>query len=596
MTGSARRWAGRWWRARAGESYGRRDLGHDVLAGVMVTALLVPAGMGYAAAAGLPAAAGLYATIAALVAYALVGPSRVLVLGPDSSLTPLIAAAVASAAAAGAGAGTGAGADVERRVALAALLALLVGLFLLAGGLSRLGFVSELLSKPIRVGYLAGVAVVVIVSQLPTLLGLPAHHDGLGDQIGGVIAGLRAGDADAATAVIGVGSLALVLVLRHVAPRAPGLLVAVVAAAVAVRALGLDTVTVVGALPSGLPAPAWGSLAWGDVARLAAPAAGIALVAFADTGILSRALAARRGTGVDPDREMAALGVANLASGAFGGFPVSASASRTPVAQAGGARTQVAGLVGAGAVALVLGLAPAATRYLPTAALAAVVIAAVITIVDVPQAVRLARVDPTEFALAVGAFSGVAVLGVLVGVAVAVALSLAVFVARAWRPHMAQLVRVDGRKGYHDRARHPAGRTIPGLVMVRFDAPLFFANAELFADFVRRAVAGALTPVRWVVVAAEPVTDVDTTAADMLERLDDELAAQGIRLAFAEMKGPVKDRLARYGLGRRFPAGTFYPTLGTAVSDYVATTAVDWTDWTDRPSGETPAGAIGAKR
>jgi high affinity sulfate transporter 1 len=581
VTAPAPGWVARWWRDRGLASYGRTDLARDVGAGLMLTALLVPAGMGYATAATLPAVAGLYATVAALVAYALAGPSRVLVLGPDSSLTPLIAAAVLPLAAAGV-------AGENRRVALAGLLGLLVGAMLLAGGVARLGFLSELLSRPIRIGYLGGVALVVIVGQCPALLGFSVPRDGLGRTIAAVASGVRDGDIVPAAAAIGVGTLTLVLVLRRAAPRSPGLLVAVAAAAVTVRVFGLDAVPVVGALPAGLPTPSWTSLGWGDVASLLGPAVGIALVAMADTAVLSRSLAAG-GTSVDANREMRALGLANAAAGAAGGFPVSASASRTPVARASGARTQVTGLVGAATVTLLIAVAPGLTRYLPSAALAAVVIAAVLSIVDVRGTIRLALVDRTEFGLALAAFAGVALLGVLRGVAVAVALSLGVFVARAWRPHMAELVRVDGRKGYHDRARHPEGRRIPGLLLVRFDAPLFFANAELFADVVRRAVVDAAPPVRWVVVAAEPITAIDTTAADALERLDDDLAARGVRLVFAELKGPVKDRLVRYGLGARFPADDFYPTLGTAVADYVDSTGADWTDWTDERAGTRPA-------
>ncbi|HET8620041.1 MAG TPA: SulP family inorganic anion transporter [Acidimicrobiales bacterium] len=590
MTGPAHRWAGRWWRRRGLESYRRSDLARDVGAGVMVTALLIPAGMGYATVAALPPETGLYATVAALVAYALVGPSRVLVLGPDSSLAPLIAAAIVPLAAAGA-------AGEERRVALAGVLALLVGVILVTAGALRLGFVSELLSKPIRLGYLSGVALVVVVGQIPALLGFSVDAEGLLSRAAAAARGIRDGEVVPAAAAIGVGSLALVVLLRRVAPRAPGLLIAVAAATGLVWALGLDSVPVVGPLPSGVPAPAWGSLAGSDVVALAGPALGIAVVAFADTAVLSRALATSPG-GVDGSREMAALGAANVACGVAGGFPVSASASRTPVAQASGARTQVTGLVGAAAVALVVVLAPGLSRHLPTSVLAAVVIAAVLTIVDVPLTVRLARVDRREFGLAVLAFAGVAVLGVLWGVVAAVSLSLAAFVAKAWRPHVAELVRVDGRKGYHDRARHPGGRRVPGLLMLRFDAPLFFANAELFAEFVHRSVAESPEPVRWVVVASEPITDIDTTAADVLEQLYDSLDAQGIRLVLAELKGPVKDRLARFGLGPRLRAGGVYPTLGTAVSAYVEASGVDWVDWTDRPDGDltTATGGAGPPR
>ena len=241
------------------------------------------------------------------------------------------------------------------------------------------------------------------------------------------------------------------------------------------------------------------------------------------------------------------------------------------------------GVVGAAAVALVVAIAPGFTRHLPVATLAAVVIAAVLSVADVHGTLRLLRMRPSDFALSLSAFAGVAVLGVLKGIAVAIALSLGAFVARAWRPYMAELVRIERRKGYHDRGRHPEGRRVPGLVIVRFDAPLFFANAPLFADFVRRTVAEAPDPVRWVAVAAEPITDIDTTAADVLERLDDELAEGGVHLVFAELKGPVKDRIRRYGLGERFGPDRFYPTVGTVVSDYVRRTGTRWTDWTDTP-------------
>lgn len=584
-TGTSGRPLRGWLRRRTGGDYDRRDLAHDVGAGLLLTALLIPAGMGYATAAGLPPETGLYATVASLVAYALVGPSRVLVLGPDSSLAPLIAAAVAPLAAAGA-----AGAD--RRVALAGLLAVLVGAVLVAGGLARLGFVSELLSKPIRVGYLNGVVLVVIVGQLPALLGFSVTGDSLGDDARGLVDGIRDGRVQAAAAAIGLGSLAAILVARRLWPRLPAVFVVVLAAIGIVWAFDPGGVPVVGALPAGLPDPDLGSLAWRDVASLAAPALGVALVAYADTGVLSRVFASSTDRPVDPNREMRALGLANLACGVAGGFPVSGSSSRTPVARAVGARTQLTGLVGAAAVALVVAVAPGFTRNLPAAALAAVVIAAVLSVASVATPLRLLRMNPTEFGLCLIAFAGVAALGVLRGIAVAVALSLVAFVARALRPHMAELVRVDRRKGYHDRGRHPQGRQVPGLVIVRFDAPLFFANAQLFADFVAATVAAAPPPVRWVAIAAEPITDVDTTAAEMLERLDDDLASRGIRLVFAEMKGPVKDRLARYGMGERFGPGDFFPTVGTAVSAYVAATGTAWVDWTDEAEADGPAGAV----
>ena len=546
---------------------------------MVLTTLLIPAGMGYAEAAGLPAVTGLYATVAGLLAYALTGPTRTLMVGPDSALSPVILIAIAPLAAG----------DADRAVALAGLLAILTGVILLGGGLLRLGFAMDLLSKPIRLGYLNGVAVTVMASQLPKLFGFSVDADSLLGRLGDFVTGLAQGDTNRAAAVIGLATLATILILRHVAPRVPGLLAAVIGASAAVAWLDLD-LPVVGSLPRGLPTPALGGLGWGDVTALLPAALGVALVAFADTGVLSRSLADTDGEDSRSNQEMAALGATNLAAGVLGGFPISGSASRTPVARVSGARSQVTGAVAAVLVAVLAFAAPGSTRHVPSAALAAVVIAAVLSLADVGGVARLARIRRSEFGLALVAFAGVAVFGVLRGIGVAVALALAAFVAKAWRPYMTELVRVDHRKGYHDVTRHPLGRRVPGLVIARFDAPLFFANGNVFADFVRRLVAEATDPVRWVVLAAEPITDIDTSAADDLVALDDELKRRGISLVFAEMKGPVKDRLAAYGLGGRFGPDRLYPTLGTAVSAYVAATDTPWVDWTDKAGrGKQPA-------
>jgi high affinity sulfate transporter 1 len=554
-------------------AYRSEDFRHDAVAAAVLVALLVPAALGYAELAGLPAVTGLYATIVPLAAYALLGPSPVLVLGPDSSLAPVIAATVAVAS----------GGDPHRAVALAGLLALISGAVLVAGGALRLGFVMDLFSNPIRIGYLNGVALTVIVSQLPKLTGFSVHSDGIFRSADRFLTGLTHGQADPVAAAIGVGTLVLILVLRRFAPRAPRLLLAVAGATVLTWSLHLS-VPVVGPLPRGLPGPALGGLGLHDVNLMLLPALGIALISFADTGILARALASAANRDPEPSGEMVALGAANMASGALGGFPISASATRTPVALASGARTQVTGLLAAGMI-LVLGLAaPGTTAHLPSAALAAVVVTAAMSLIDWRAARHLAQVRPQEFWLLVVAFAGVAVVGVLRGIGVAVAVSLLVFVVRAWRPHTAELVRVDGRKGYHDRERHPEGRRIPGLVIARFDAPLFFANAGLFTDFVRNLVDRSPDPVRWVVIAADPVTDIDTTAADALVSLDEDLRRRGVMLAFAGLKGPVKDRLVAYGLGGRFAApDRLHPTLGTAVTAFLAATGTRWVDWSDRP-------------
>lgn len=541
----------------------RRDwLLPDLRAGVVVTALLIPAGMGYAQVAGLPPETGLYATIVPLIAYALVGPSRILVLGPDSALAPIIAAAILPLAMG----------DDERAVALAGLLAIMVGVILLLGGILRLGFVTDLLSKPIRVGYLNAVALIVSVSQVPTLLGFSTDADTPFTEVAAIWQGIADGEVQPLALAFGLGSLAVIVVLTLVKSRVPGVLAAVVAAMVLTAALGLsDDLPVVGALPRGLPAPALGGLQWGDVAALALPAAGIALVAFTDSAVLSRTLAARRGETVSGSREMAAIGTSNIASGLFGGFPISASASRTPVAEQAGSKSQLTGVVGAVLIVLFMLVTPWLTEVLPSATLAAVVIMAASRLIDVKGFIRLVRMDRIDALLSAAAFVGVFAFGVLGGIAVTIGLSLLAFVIHSWQPYRAELGRVSGLRGYHDLSRNPEGERIPGVVILRFDAPLFFANGGIFEDFVRSRVEAAGPGVDTVILAAEPITDVDTTAADELVDVDDWLAKRGIRLVIAEMKDPVVDVLKDYGLADRFTPDRFAPTVGAAVDDVTGT-------------------------
>ena len=547
-------------------------LRHDFAAGLILSALLVPAGMAYAEAAGLPAITGLYATMVPLIAYAIFGPSRILVVGPDSGLAPLIAAAVLPLAAG----------DPARAVALAGMLAIFTGAISVAAGLARLGFVTELISKPVRYGYMNGIALTVIVSQLPKLFGFSVDVSGVVPGTIAFVRGLADGWTVVPALVIGVVCLALILAAKRLAPRFPAVLVAVVLATIAVAVLGLaDQVRVVGPVPQGLPVPAIPSVSLADLGTLFTAALGIALVSFTETSVLSRTFAIRGRYEVDPNQELVALGAASMACGFVQGFPISSSASRTPVAESAGAKTQLTGVVGALAIALLLVAAPGLVYYLPTAALAAVVISAALGLFEVEGVRRLYRVRREEFALALASFLAVAVLGVLNGIAVSVALSLLDFLRRAWRPHDAVLGRVEGLKGYHDVTRYPEARTVPGLVLFRWDAPLFFANADLFRGRVRRAIGAADPPARWVVVAAEPVTDVDSTAADMLQELEDELEARGIELGFAEMKDPVKDRLMRYGLTSQIGRELFFPTLGAAVKEYLARHDVAWSDWED---------------
>jgi MFS superfamily sulfate permease-like transporter len=340
-------------------------------------------------------------------------------------------------------------------------------------------------------------------------------------------------------------------------------------------------VSVLGSLPQGLPAFGIPWITSSDIVPVLIGGCAVALVSFADTSVLSRVYAARTRTYVDPNQEMVGLGVANLAAGFFQGFPISSSSSRTPVAEAAGARTQLTGVVGALTVALLLVVAPDLLQNLPTSALAAVVIASAIGLIEVTDLRRIYRIQRWEFWLSIVCTVGVAVLGAIPGIGLAIVIAVIEFLWDGWRPYSAVLGRAEGVKGYHDITRYPDARLIPGLVLFRWDAPLFFANAELFHDRVLDAVATSPTPVRWLVVAAEPVTSVDVTSADMLAELAETLHAAGIEFCVAEMKDPVKDKLKRFGLFARLGETAFFPTMGAAVSSYLETHPVDWVDWED---------------
>jgi len=560
---------------RVARTYRRGWLPRDIVAGLVLTAILVPVGMGYAQAAGLPAIAGLYATIAPLLVYALFGPSPILVLGPDSSLVPIIAATIAPLALG----------DPARATDLAAGLALISGAFCVAFGVIRLGLLTELLSKPIRIGYLNGIALTVFVGQLPKLFGFSVHADGVPATARAFAEGVANGLTNPTALAVGLGSIAVIVVFRRWAPSLPGVLVAAVGATVLVGVLGLAAsagIPVVGPLPQGLPGFGVPRVSLDDLVAMLAGGLAIAVVSMADTSILSRSFAGRSGYRVDQNQELLALGAANVGSAFFSGFSVSASATRTPVAAQAGAKTQLTGVVGALAIAAMLLVLPGLTTNLPQSVLAAIVMTACLSLVDIAGLVRLWRLRPSEFLLSMACFLGVALIGVVPGIFMAVGLAMAAFFWRAWRPYSAILGRVEGMKGYHDITRYPEARQIDGLVLFRWDAPLFFANAELFREQVETAVAGAATPTRWIVVVAEPVTEIDMTAADMLAELIESLGGTGVTIRFAELKDPTKDRLKRYGLFELLGAHSFFPTVGVAVDAYVAETGIDWVDWEER--------------
>lgn len=541
---------------------------HDVMAGLVLTTMLVPVGIAYALASGVPGIYGLYATIVPLLAYALFGPSRILVLGPDSSLAPVILAVVLPLS----------GGDAIRAVAIASMMAMVSGLVCVLIGVLRVGFITELLSKPIRYGYMNGIALTVLISQLPKLFGFSIEDAGPLRDLVRITKGILGGQVNWTSLAVGVGTLAAILLLKPY-KRIPGLLLAVVAATIVVGILNLDAtagVKVLGPLPQGLPSFALPRISFAQLSEVIIGGCAVAMVAFADTSVLSRTYAAKTRTAVDPNQEMIGLGAANLAAGFFQGFPISSSSSRTPVAETAGAKTQLAGVVGAIAVALLLMFAPNLLKDLPSSALAAVVIAAAIGLFEFADLRRIFRIQQWEFWLSIVCFVGVAVFGVIPGIGIAIVIAVIEFLWDGWRPHFAVLGRVDGVRGYHDIARYPAARRIPGLVLFRWDAPLFFANAELFHQRVLDAIAESPSPVRRIIITAEPVTSIDVTSADMLAELEHTLTESGIELRFAEMKDPVKDKLKRFELFDRFGAADFYPTIGSAVDAYLEEHAVDW--------------------
>jgi high affinity sulfate transporter 1 len=469
----------------------------DLVSGLVLTALLVPVGMAYAEAAGLPAINGLYATIVPLVAYAIFGPSRILVFGPDSSLAPMVAVAVLPLAAG----------DPHRTVTLAGMLAILAGLFGLAAGLLRLGFITDLLAKPIRYGYMNGIALTVLVGQLPKLFGFSVKGEGLIEPIGGFVSAVTAGKTNVATLLVGGGVLATIMLLKRFL-HVPGVLLAVGGATIAVWWLDLSTrfgVAVLGDMPRGLPAFTVPIVSLQDIRALSTAALAIAVVSFADTSVLSRVYSAKNRQYVDPNQEMIGLGAANLAAGLFQGFPISSSSSRTPVAEASGSKSQLTGSWNSALMITLLPFAPTLLRDLPYTALAAIVISSAVGLFTGDLA-RLYRIQRWEFWLSLSAFFGVALLGPVLGMMIAIGIALAEFVWNGWRPHWAILGRPEGVRGFHDVTRYANARQIPGLLVFRWDAPLFFANAEKFRSVVLDAIVTTPAPVEWLVVSAAPVT------------------------------------------------------------------------------------------
>ncbi len=546
-------------------TYERSWLRFDLIAGVVLAAILVPQGMAYAELAGLPPVTGLYTTIACLVGYALMGPSRVLVLGPDSSVSPLIFAAIVPLVVVAD--------DPETAIALAGMMAVMVGLILIGLGAGKLGFVADLLSKEVQVGYMNGLAITIFVGQLPKLAGFSTDADGFVAEIEAFIDGFSGRNQTALW--LGLATLAVLLLLPRFTKTIPAVLVAVIGATAVTGIFDLD-ISTVGTLPEGLPRP---SLPWtsvSDVAPMLIAAVGITLVSLTDTIATSTAFAARRGEEVKPDQEMIGIGSANIAAGFFQGFAVSTSSSRTAVADQTGAKSQLTGLIGAGMVALLLLFFNGLLKSLPQTALAAVVIAAAFSLVDLTTLRRYLSVRRSSFVLSLVATAGVVFFGVLQGILIAVVLSILLFFKRSWWPHGEVLGQIDGEAGWHSNHNGTVATELPGILVYRWEAPLFFANAGMFRQQVR-ALVRARQP-RWVILQCEAITDIDVTAADVLEQLDLELNEQGINIAFVELRSRLKDLVYDYGLFATLDAEHFYGSIEEALADIERESAADNAD------------------
>ncbi len=546
------------------DGYQRAWLRSDLVAGITVAAYLVPQVMAYATVAGLPPVVGLWAVLGPLAVYALLATSRQLSVGPESTTALLTAVALAPLALG----------DPERYAALAAVLALLVGGVCLLAAVARLGVLADLLSRPVLIGYLAGTAGMMIASQLGRVSGVAVTGESIVAQLRSFVTQLDQWHWP--TSVLAAAVLSGLLVLAWRAPRVPGPLLAVLLATgvVAVFSLQRYGIRVVGTIPAGIPVPGLSAVAMADVAALILPAVGIAVVGFSDNALTARAFAARNGYRVEANTELAALGATNVAAGVLHGFPVSCSGSRTTIADAMGARTQLYSVVALGCVLAVLLGARDILAAFPSAALGALVIYAALRLIDVAEFRRIARFRRSELVLALGTVAAVLALGVLYGVLVAIALSTLDLLRRIARAHDAVLGFVPGLAGMHDIDDYPGAKPVPGLVIYRYDAPLCFANAE---DLHRGALAAVDwssehggEPVRWFVLNVEANVEVDLTALDAVEQLRADLAARAIVFAMARVKRDLRDDLDAFGLTAAIGEHHLYPTLPTAVAAYEA--------------------------
>ena len=542
--------------------YERSHLRGDIVGGITVAAYLVPQVMAYTVLAGLPAQTGLWAAVAAMVVYAFLGTSRLLSVGPEST-TALLTAATLAPFAVG---------DPSRYATLAAALALLCGLFALLGWLLRAGVIADLLSRPVLVGYMAGIAVIMIVSQVERLTGIDTAGDTLPQQIASFLANAGSGAFTMSNFILGVGVAAVLLAVGPRFPRIPMVLVMMLLATAVAWLLarwGVPVATV-GAVPSDLPSFGWSGITWGDLRALLLPALGVFVVAYADNVLTARSFAQRHGHRIDSNQELLALAGTNIASSLVRGYPVSSSASRAAVAEAAGARTQLHSLVAAGAVVLVVLLLGGLLAAFPSAALAGVVGYAAIRLIDLAEFRRLWHFRKREFLLAVSAVVGVLLFDVLYGILIAVGLSVLDLLVRVARPHAAVLGTVPDLAGWHDVGDYPGAETIDGLVVFRYDSPLFFANADDFITRALEAVDSADPPARWLLLNTEGMVEVDITGLDALAELCRRCEDRGVEVALVRSKSELVEAMERHGVLQSIGEDRVFPTLPTAVAAYRA--------------------------
>lgn len=542
--------------------YQRGDLRGDLMGGVTVAAYLVPQVMAYTILAGLPAQTGLWAAAVAMVVYAVLGSSRTLSVGPEST-TALLTAATLAPFAVG---------DPQRYGTLAAALALLCGLMALVAWALRAGVIADLLSRPVLVGYMAGIAVIMIASQVERLTGIDTAGETLPQQVSSFMTSFDAAAFTPVEFLLGLSVAAALLLFAGRFPRLPMVLMVMLAAtgiAALLNARGIPVETV-GAVPTGLPAMGWAGITAADVQQLLLPALGVFVVAYADNVLTARSFAQRQGHRIDSNQELLALAGSNVAVSLVRGYPVSSSASRVAIAEAAGARTQLHSLVASASVILIVLLFGGLLAAFPSAALGGVVVYAAIRLIDLAEFRRLWGFRKREFALAVSAVVGVLVFDVLYGILIAVGLSILDLLIRVARPHAAVLGTFPDLAGWHDLGDYPDGQTIDGLVVFRYDSPLFFANADDFITRALEAVDAADPPPRWLLINVEGIVEVDITGLDALAELQRRCTKRGIRLALVRAKSELVDEMERHGVLAAIGPEFVFPTLPTAVAAYQA--------------------------